>query len=79
MRKLELLSVQLRGPYEWVFRAIVDTGITLPKVFEAYNKLYSSNEPIWLTHGCLNHLLRVIAKILERFAVSPNMVSMNER
>jgi len=79
VKKLELLSVQVRGPYEWVFTAMVDTGIPLPKVFEVYNKLYSSNEPIWLTHGCPNHLLNVIAKIVEKFADIPTIVSINER
>ncbi len=38
IKKLELLSVQLRGPYEWVFTSLMDTGIPLPKVFEVYNK-----------------------------------------
>ena len=37
-KKLELISVQIRGPYEWVFRALVETGTSLPKVFEVYNK-----------------------------------------
>jgi len=79
VRKLELLSVQIGGTYEWVFAALMDTGIPLPKIFEVYNKLYSSNEPIWLTQGCPHHLLNVIAKIIERFADSPSIVSLNER
>jgi len=78
-KKLELISVQIRGPYEWVFRALVETGTSLPKVFEVYNKLYSSNEPIWLTQGCPNHLLNVIAHIVDTFAETPNMVPINER
>ena len=42
-------------------------------------RLYSSNEPIWLTQGCPNHLLNVIAHIVDTFAETPNMVTINER
>ena len=38
VRKLELLSVQIGGTYDWVFTALMDTGIALPKLFEVYNK-----------------------------------------
>ena len=44
-----------------------------------YRRLYSSNEPIWLTQGCPNHLLNVIAHIVDTFAETPNMVPINER
>ena len=44
-----------------------------------YRRLYSSNEPIWLTQGCPNHLLNVIAHIVDTFAETPNMVPLNER
>ena len=36
-------------------------------------------QAIWLTKGCPNHLLNVIAHIVDTFAETPNMVPINER
>lgn len=38
VKKLELYSVQIRGDYEWVFKAVLSVGVPLPKVFDVYNK-----------------------------------------
>ena len=37
------------------------------------------NDPIWLTQGSPNHLLYVLARILETYADSPSTVSYGER
>ena len=79
MKKLELYSIQINGDYEWVFKALLAIGIPLPKVFEVYNKLYSANDPVWLTKGAPYHLLRVLAKLSERFSDSPTSVANSER
>ncbi len=42
-------------------------------------RLYSANEPVWITQGTPNHLLYVLAKILETFADSPSSVPYSER
>ena len=42
-------------------------------------RLYSANDPIWLTQGCPNHLLNSLAKILDQFANCPNIVAFSER
>jgi hypothetical protein len=41
--------------------------------------LYSANDPLWLTNGSPNHLLHVLAKILDTFAETPSAVSYQER
>lgn len=79
VKKLELYSVQIHGDYEWVFKSLLSIGIALPKVFDVYNKLYTANDPIWLTKGVPYHLLRVLAKLSEKFAESPSSVAVNER
>ena len=38
VKKLELYSVQIHGDYEWVFKTLLSVGISLPKVFEVYNR-----------------------------------------
>ena len=43
------------------------------------NRLYVSNDPVWLTQGTPYHLLYVLARILEAFADAPNSVSYGER
>ena len=43
------------------------------------NRLYVSNDPVWLTQGTPYHLLYVLARILEAFADTPNSVSYGER
>ena len=42
-------------------------------------RLYLANEPVWLTRGAPNHLLYVLAKILDSFANSPSIVPYSER
>jgi len=79
VRTLELFSVSLKVSYDWVFQSLLEIGIPLPRVFEVYNRLYASNDPIWLTQGCPNHLLNALAKILDQFANSPNIVAFSER
>ena len=79
VKKLELFSLQINGDYEWVFKSLLSIGMALPKVFEVYNKLYTANDPVWLTKGAPYHLLRVLAKLSEKFAESPSNVPSNER
>ena len=79
MRTLELYSVSLKVSYDWVFQSLLEIGIPLPKVFEVYNRLFSSNDPMWLTQDCPNHLLNTLAKILDQFADTPNIVAYSER
>jgi len=79
VRTLELFSVSLKVSYDWVFQSLLEIGVPLPRVFEVYNRLYASNDPIWLTQGCPNHLLNALAKILDQFANSPNIVAFAER
>ena len=42
-------------------------------------RLYSANDPVWLTKGAPYHLLHVLAKLLEKFADAPSTVLTNER
>lgn len=83
VRTLELFSVSLDNSSgitkTWVNQTMLDIGIPLPAVFDVYNRLYSANDPIWLTQGCPNHLLNSLAKILDQFANCPNIVAFSER
>jgi len=86
VRTLELFSVSLDSynnsgdsSTNWVYQSMLEIGIPLPAVFEVYNRLYSANDPIWLTQGCPNHLINSLAKILDQFANCPNVVSFAER
>ena len=79
IKSLELHSLSINGDYEWVFKSLLAIGIPLPKVFETYNKLYTANDPVWLTKGAPYHLLHVLAKLSQKFAESPTTVSSNER
>ena len=44
-----------------------------------YFRLYSANDPVWLTKGVPYHLLHALAKLLEKFADAPSTVLTNER
>ena len=79
VKKLEVFSSKVGAEHSWVFKALLDVGFSLPKVLDVYNRLYSSNDPVWLTQGTPYHLLYVLARILETFADSPNSVSYGER
>ena len=53
--------------------------ISSSMIFTFCNRLYVSNDPVWLTQGTPYHLLYVLARILEAFADAPNSVSYGER
>lgn len=79
VRTLEVFSAQMKVDFEWVFKAILTTGIPLATVLEVYHKLNSANDPVWLTHGSANHLLIVMTRLLELFANNPNIIPARER
>ena len=79
VRKLEVFSSKVGAEHSWVFKSLLDVGFSLPKILDVYNRLYVSNDPVWLTQGTPYHLLYVLARILEAFADTPNAVSYGER
>ncbi|KAK2140069.1 hypothetical protein LSH36_1494g00009 [Paralvinella palmiformis] len=62
-----------------VFRTLQDTGITLPRLHEIYDRLYKSKDFCWKTLKKPFHLLEVIEKLLRSFAESPNVVPAYDR
>ena len=61
-----------------VISELLSIGIALPKVFEVYSRLYTASDPVWMTKGAPYHLLRVLAKLSEKFAGSPSSVPVSE-
>ncbi|XP_040579145.2 nuclear pore complex protein Nup155 isoform X2 [Lepeophtheirus salmonis] len=79
IKKLESYSCIAKEDYCWVFNSMLSIGVSMPKILEIYNKLCLSNDPIWFKNGSPNHLLVVLANILNTFAESPSSVSYHER
>ena len=78
-----MLPMQARGTCK---KTVIQTSETVHFVswyksalFTFCNRLYVSNDPVWLTQGTPYHLLYVLARILEAFADAPNSVSYGER
>jgi len=79
VRQLEVVSCKERGDPGWVPSCLQITGVSLPRLLDVYNRLYTTKDPIWLTLGDSLHILKVLCSLLQLFATDPSLVSPAER
>lgn len=63
----------------FVFHAMMDVGITLPRLLDVYDHLFKSRDSVWQSTGDVYHLLFVIYDMLDEFANKPQLVPAYER
>ena len=68
-----VITITTRNIFQYFLTAMHDSTNVL------FFRLYSANDPVWLTKGAPYHLLHVLAKLLEKFADAPSTVLTNER
>lgn len=73
IKTLEIYSIQWNGHPGWVVSILMASGLTLPRLFAAYNKLYNAKDPVWQTEGKPNHVLQVLSEILKRLTESSTL------
>jgi len=79
VRQLEVVSCRERGEAGWVPTCLQNTGVSLPRLLDVYNRLYTTKDSIWLTLGDSLHILKVLCSLLQLFANDPSLVSQAER
>jgi len=79
VRQLEVVSCRERGEAGWVPTCLQTTGVSLPRLLDVYNRLYTTKDSIWLTLGDSLHILKVLCSLLQLFATDPSLVSPGER
>lgn len=79
VRQLEVVSCRERGEAGWVPSCLQTTGVSLPRLLDVYNRLYTTKDSIWLTLGDSLHILKVLCSLLQLFATDPSLVSPSER
>ena len=77
--QLEVVSCRERGEVGWVPSCLQTTGVSLPRLLDVYNRLYTTKDSIWLTLGDSLHILKVLCSLLQLFATDPSLVSPSER
>jgi len=79
VRQLEIVSCRERGDSGWVPTCLQATGVSLPRLLDVYNRIYTTKDSIWLTLGDSLHILKVLCSLLQLFANDPGLVNLSER
>lgn len=76
VKTLEVQSVKWNGPPGWVPSIMLGAGIPFQKLFGTYGRMYAAKEPVWQSEGRPNHLLHVLADMLNRLVDSPGAAAL---
>jgi len=79
VRQLEIVSCKEKGNPGWVPTCLQATGVSLPRLLDVYNRLYTTKDSIWLTLGDNLHILKVLCSLVKLFANDPSLVNLVER
>ncbi|KZS02145.1 Nuclear pore complex protein Nup155 [Daphnia magna] len=70
VKTLETYSVRWNGPPGWAVSIILTAGVSFQRLFAVYNRLYGAKDVVWQAEGKPNHLLKVLADMLNRLVDS---------
>ncbi|KAI9555074.1 hypothetical protein GHT06_017589 [Daphnia sinensis] len=70
VKTLETYSVRWNGPPGWVVSIMLTAGVSFQRLFAVYNRLYGAKDVVWQAEGKPNHLLKVLADMLNRLVDS---------
>ncbi|XP_063962394.1 nuclear pore complex protein Nup155-like [Lytechinus pictus] len=76
---LEKKSCELEWNESWVFKAMLDVGVPLPKLHSVYDRHFRAKDPFWHTSRNPQHMLRVIASLLSTFSDNAALVPVHDR
>ncbi|GAB6032748.1 hypothetical protein CHUAL_011616 [Chamberlinius hualienensis] len=79
IKYLETKSINSNLDPKWVYSTLLSAGISLPKLFDAYNRFYKTKDAQWLPMRNALHLLKVLSYIVSTFAENSTSVSTFER
>jgi len=79
VRQLEIISCKEGGDPSWLTTTLQNVGVSIARLLDVYNRLYTARDSIWLTSGDELHLLKVLSSLLSVFASSPALVPIQER
>jgi len=79
VQQLESVSCGQQVDPGWVPACLQAAGVHLPRLLDVYNRLYTNNDPVWLTLGDNLHILKVLSSLLHSFAEDPSLVAGPER
>lgn len=76
VKTLETHSIRWNGSPGWVVSIMLTSGVSFQRLFATYNRLYGAKEAVWQFEGKPNHLLQVLADMLNRLVDSPGIASL---
>lgn len=79
VREVEIVSCRERGSPDWVVSCFQGVGVSVTRLLDVYNRLYTARDSVWLTSGDELHLLKVLGCLLALFTDSPSIVPTIER
>lgn len=79
VRHLEVISCREGGDPAWVPGTLQGVGVSIARLLDIYNRLYTAKDSVWLTSGDELHILKVLSALLSDFASTPGKVPPAER
>jgi len=79
VRHLEVISCREGGDPGWVPATLQGVGVSVARLLDVYNRLYTAKDSVWLTSGDELHILKVLSALLSDFASTPSKVPLSER
>jgi len=79
VRQLEVISCKESGDPAWVPNCLQSVGVSIARLLDVYNRLYTARDSVWLTSGDELHILKVLSALLSVFASNPALVPVAER
>merc|ERR1712211_63049 len=67
------------GDPAWVPGTLQGVGVSIARLLDIYNRLYTAKDSVWLTSGDELHVLKVLSALLSDFASTPGKVPPAER
>jgi len=79
VRQLEVISCKEGGDPAWLPACLQGVGVSICRLLDVYNRLYTARESVWLTSGDELHVIKVLSSLLSDFAANPGKVAALER
>ena len=75
----QVISCRERGDPAWVPSCLQGVGVSVTRLLDVYNRLYTARDSVWINLGDELHLLKVLSCLLAVYTDSPSIVPSIER